>query len=159
MGDLLSAGSFIGESEGSSTSLGVKQEIKATRYVNGKEVYKQSLSHSTFKSVGVEMFISGKNYVLRDADKLNSVRDVTWQSAPYKVSEETFIGKFGSVPNGITSYILTDNTIVSGEYLGESDGVYAFRYELVKLWPPPKSDWKCAQWPVRKHYPILKKPC
>ena len=132
LGDLLSAGSFIGESEGSSTSLGVKQEIKATRYVNGKEVYKQSLSHSTFKSVGVEMFISGKNYVLRDADKLNSVRDVTWQSAPYKVSEETFIGKFGSVPNGITSYILTDNTIVSGEYLGESDGVYAFRYELDK---------------------------
>lgn len=132
LGDLISAGSFIGESEGSSTSLGVKQEIKATRYVNGNEVYKQSLSHSSFKSVGVEMFISGKNYVLRDADKLNGVHDVTWQDAPYKVSEEAFIGKFGSVPNSITGYILTDNTIVSGEYLGESDGVYAFRYELDK---------------------------
>ena len=128
--DLLEAGSFVGESSGQTVSLGVEQNVKAVRYVNGDEVLKRSLSHSTFKSVGVEMFVSGKNYVLRDATSLKSVDEVTWGADPYRVTEETFISKFGGVPNGITAYVLTENTILSSEFLGEENGIYAFRYIL-----------------------------
>lgn len=128
--DLLEAGSFVSESSGQTVSLGVEQNVKAVRYVNGDEVLKRSLSHSTFKSVGVEMFVSGKNYVLRDATSLKSVDEVTWGADPYRVTEETFISKFGGVPNGITAYVLTENTILSSEFLGEENGIYAFRYIL-----------------------------
>ena len=128
--DLLEAGSFVGESSGQTVSLGVEQNVKAVRYVNGDEVLKCSLSHSTFKSVGVEMFVSGKNYVLRDATSLKSVDEVTWGADPYRVTEETFISKFGGVPNGITAYVLTENTILSSEFLGEENGIYAYRYIL-----------------------------
>ena len=128
--DLLEAGSFVGESSGQTVSLGVEQNVKAVRYVNGDEVLKRSLSHSTFKSVGVEMFVSGKNYVLRDATSLKSVDEVTWGADPYRVTEETFISKFGGVPNGITAYVLTENTILSSEFLGEENGIYAYRYIL-----------------------------
>ena len=128
--DLLEAGSFVGESSGQTVSLGVEQNVKAVRYVNGDEVLKRSLSHSTFKSVGVEMFVSGKNYVLRDATSLKSVDEVTWEEDPYRVTEETFISKFGGVPNGITAYVLTENTILSSEFLGEENGIYAYRYIL-----------------------------
>lgn len=128
--DLLEAGSFVSESSGQTVSLGVEQNVKAVRYVNGDEVLKRSLSHSTFKSVGVEMFVSGKNYVLRDATSLKSVDEVTWEEDPYRVTEENFISKFGGVPNGITAYVLTENTILSSEFLGEENGIYAFRYIL-----------------------------
>ncbi len=128
--DLLEAGSFVSESSGQTVSLGVEQNVKAVRYVNGDEVFKRSLSHSAFKSVGVEMFVSGKNYVLRDATSLKSVDEVTWGADPYRVTEETFISKFGGVPNGITAYVLTENTILSSEFLGEENGIYAFRYIL-----------------------------
>ena len=128
--DLLEAGSFVGESSGQTVSLGVEQNVKAVRYVNGDEVLKRSLSHSTFKSVGVEMFVSGKNYVLRDATSLKSVDEVTWEEDPYRVTEENFISKFGGVPNGITAYVLTENTILSSEFLGEENGIYAYRYIL-----------------------------
>ena len=128
--DLLEAGSFVSESSGQTVSLGVEQNVKAVRYVNGDEVFKRSLSHSTFKSVGVEMFVSGKNYVLRDATSLKSVDEVTWEEDPYRVTEETFISKFGGVPNGITAYVLTENTILSSEFLGEENGIYAYRYIL-----------------------------
>lgn len=128
--DLLEAGSFVGESSGQTVSLGVEQNVKAVRYVNGDEVLKRSLSHSTFKSVGVEMFVSGKNYVLRDATSLKSVDEVTWGADPYRVTEENFISKFGGVPNGITAYVLTENTILSSEFLGEENGIYAYRYIL-----------------------------
>ncbi len=128
--DLLEAGSFVSESSGQTVSLGVEQNVKAVRYVNGDEVLKRSLSHSTFKSVGVEMFVSGKNYVLRDATSLKSVDEVTWGADPYRVTEETFISKFGGVPNGITAYVLTENTILSSEFLGEENGIYAYRYIL-----------------------------
>ena len=128
--DLMEAGSFVGESSGQTVSLGVEQNVKAIRYVNGDEVFKRSLSHSAFKSVGVEMFVSGKNYILRDATSLKSVDEVTWGADPYRVSEETFNSKFGGVPNGITAYVLTENSIVSAEFLGEENGIYAYRYVL-----------------------------
>lgn len=128
--DLMEAGSFVGESSGQTVSLGVEQNVKAIRYVNGDEVFKRSLSHSAFKSVGVEMFVSGKNYILRDASSLKSVDEVTWGADPYRVSEETFNSKFGGVPNGITAYVLNENSIVSAEFLGEENGIYAYRYVL-----------------------------
>lgn len=136
LGTLIDSGSFVGESNGETVSLGIKQKVKGYRVVNGNEAYKQSLSDGV-KKVGVRMFVSGKNYVLRDADKMSSLDDVTWKEAQ-RVSEDAFIGKYGCVPNGITSYVLTDNTILSSEYLGCEDGIYGFHYELDNTLATPK---------------------
>lgn len=128
------AGSFIANAEGVSITkagITVKQEIKSYRQVNGKETFKQSLSYSGFKSVGVELYVKNNNYVIRDASKLKSINNVIWQKDAQNVSEEAYFNRFGAIPNGITSYIFTDETIINSSYLGQDEnGLYMYKYEL-----------------------------
>lgn len=130
-GVLRDAGSFVGNTTGLSTSLGITQEIKAGRTVLGKDVFKESYSFGV-KKVGMQFYVSGKSYVMRDTGKMSSLDSPDWSnSTPYKVSEETFVGKFGGKPLGICNYIVEDDTVLDGgKYLGLEDGLHAFRYDF-----------------------------
>lgn len=130
-GVLRDAGSFVGNTTGLSTSLGITQEIKAGRTVLGKDVFKESYSFGV-KKVGMQFYVSGKSYVMRDTGKMSSLDSPDWSnSTPYKVSEETFVGKFGGKPLGICNYIVEDDTVLEGGmYLGLEDGLHAFRYDF-----------------------------
>ncbi|MBQ8406472.1 MAG: hypothetical protein IJY38_01005, partial [Clostridia bacterium] len=125
---------FVGHSEGETITkvavANVSQKIKSHRVVYGEEVYKESISHSTFKGVGSRRFVSGDNYIIQDASKVNNVNEVTWEDTASKISEDAYIEKFGYVSDAITAYIMTEETILSAEYLGEEDGLYCYRYEL-----------------------------
>ena len=126
--------SFTTQSQGETVTkvafASVSQKIKGSRVINGTEVYKENVSHSSFRSVGTRLFIKGDNYVVHNADKVSSVNEVTWEKAAGRISKDSFLEKFGYVPNSVTSYILTDETILSAKFLGEQNGIYSFRYEL-----------------------------
>lgn len=125
--------SFTTKSSGSAITkvgISVEQIIKAERVINGSEVYKESLSHSTFKSVGGRNYIKGDGYVVLSADSLKSIDSVSWASDAEHVSQRDFIATFGYVPNGVTGYVINDDTIISAEYLGEEGGIYSFKYVL-----------------------------
>ena len=108
----------------------VSQKIKASRVVNNGEVYKESLSHSPFKGVGVRNYIKGENYVTLNASSVKSIDDVTWDTTAKKISKTDYVNLYGYVPSGITSYIFSEDTILNAEYLGEENGVFSYRYEL-----------------------------
>ena len=97
----------------------------------GKDVFKESYSFGV-KKVGMQFYVSGKSYVMRDTGKMSSLDSPDWSnSTPYKVSEETFVGKFGGKPLGICNYIVEDDTVLEGgKYLGLEDGLHAFRYDF-----------------------------
>ncbi len=130
LGNLIEKGSFVTEGTGSSTALFVDQKIKAARVVNGNETYKMSSSMSDFVSVAKETYVSGKTYLTRNASKMKSIDDITWGNEASKISEESFLSLYGYVPNGISGYIVTDDTILSSKYLGEENGIYGFEYTL-----------------------------
>ncbi len=120
----------VGECVTNVAFVSVSQKIKASRIVNSNEVYKESLSHSTFKGVGVRMYIKGDNYVIHNASGISSVDNVSWHDTANRISKESFIERFGFVANNVTGYVMTDETILSAEYLGEENGIYTYRYEL-----------------------------
>ena len=129
-GVLKNAGSFMGKTTGTSVSLGINQDIFASRTVLGNNVFKESYSFGV-KKVGIQFYVSGKNYVMRDTSSLTAVDSPNWdKSTPYKVSEETFLGKLGGKPLGICNYIVKEETVTSARYLGVEDGLHAFRYDF-----------------------------
>ena len=91
----------------------VSQKIKGYRVVNGNEIYKQNVSHSNFRSVGVRTFVKDGNYVVHNAKKVSSIDNVVWENSANRLSKESFLDKFGYVPNSPSNYILTDETILS----------------------------------------------
>lgn len=126
--------SFIGHTTGESVTdvafVSVSQKIKANRVVNGNKVYKESLSHSSFKGVGVMFYIDGGNFIIRNASDVSSVNSVTWKSTANKVSEDSFISRYGHFSDSITAFVMTEDTILSSSFKGEKDGVYSYTYKL-----------------------------
>ena len=137
-GVLKDAGSFVGKTTGTSVSLGINQDIYASRTVLGNNVFKESYSFGV-KKVGMQFYVSGKNYVMRDTSSLAAVDSPNWDSStPYKISEETFLGKFGGKPLGICNYIIKDETVTSAQYMGVEDGLHVFRYDFDVKTATPK---------------------
>ncbi|MBQ8196687.1 MAG: hypothetical protein IJZ73_01350 [Clostridia bacterium] len=110
--------------------ISVTQDIKSHRVVDGKEVYKESLSHSTFKGVGARLYVNGDNYIVHGANKVKSVDDVSWQSGASKISEENYTSLYGYIGNELTGYALTNDTILASRLIEEKDGLYTFEYIL-----------------------------
>lgn len=136
LGQLIKSGSFIGETEGVATAkqkyvpIPIRQKIKAYRAINSKEMYKESSAYSSFKGTAMQIYIKGNKYITRDADSVHSVDDITWEDAAQSISRTQFFESFGATPSSLTSYIVTDNTILSSEYLGFEDGLHGYRYTL-----------------------------
>lgn len=73
----------------------------------------------------MQFYVSGKSYVMRDTGKMSSLDSPDWSnSTPYKVSEETFVGKFGGKPLGICNYIVEDDTVLEVASTSGSRTVY-----------------------------------
>ena len=108
----------------------VSQAIRAHRVVNNGEVYKESISHSSFKGVGMRTYVNNGNYIIWEADNVNSADDVSWKAEASKITKDSYISMFGCVPNAYTAYIMTDETIINSTYIGEENGIYSFRYDL-----------------------------
>ena len=135
-GVLAEAGSFSSISKGTtvSTKIGfsVTQDILAYRVVKGDTVYKLSTSYGLVK-MGDERLVHGNTYLYRSATKVNSVNSVEWSdSAPNTLTKEAFLNRYGQRGNGLTGYILNDETILSSSYDGfdEQSGLYTFTYTL-----------------------------
>ena len=126
--------SFTTESSGETTTkvafASVSQKIRAKRVICGDEVYKENVSHSTFKSVGVRTFVKGNNYVVHNASSVSSVDETTWEETASRISKKDFLNRYGFVANSITGYVLTDETILSAKFLGENNGIYSYSYDL-----------------------------
>ena len=135
-GVLSEAGSFKSETIGKtvSTKIGfsVTQDIYALRVVKGSTVYKQSSSYGLVK-MGDERFAHGDTYLYRTASDVKSVTNMKWPDGePKKIEKDEFFDRYGSRGNGLTGYILNDETIVSATYNGydEATGLYSFTYVL-----------------------------
>lgn len=122
--------SFVSYAEGEAVSLGVTQKIKAARIVNNGEIYKESVSHSSFKSVGTRLYLYDGNYIVHQASDVTSVDEVVWKEKADKVSKESFLSMFGHFYDSITAYVMKEETIISSQFLGQENGVYSYRYNL-----------------------------
>ena len=98
----------VGECVTNVAFVSVSQKIKANRIVNSNEVYKESLSHSTFKGVGVRMYIKGDNYVIHNASGISSVDNVSWHDTANRISKENFYDRVYEFK--------TDNGVATLEY-------------------------------------------
>ncbi len=151
--------SFVGKTSGKTVTkvafADVNQYIKANRVVLGNEVFKQSVSHSSFKGVGAQTYVNGDNYIIRNASKVSSVDDVKWEAGARKVTEDSFISLYGYVPSSLTGYVMTDETIISSEYLGEEDGIYTFTYKLNPETATAKLRMEMRTMAGTKSYPIF----
>lgn len=128
-GELLRSGGFKGVNKGTSTSLGISQQVYSYRTVVGKNVFKQSVSDGLVK-MGSQTYIWGDNYILRDVEKVRGIEDVTWKNTARKVSKETYDETYGYHFAGLTGYILNDETILSATLEKEENGIYTYRYVL-----------------------------
>ena len=111
----------------------VNQGISSERIVNNGKCYKRSISASKFVKVGKEYYITGDNYLVRDASKVSSVSEYQFSNEDKYIKKLTatdFYNGYGNVPNTICGYILNDDTIRSGRFVGENNGIYQFEYEL-----------------------------
>ena len=111
----------------------VNQGISSERIVNNGKCYKRSISASKFVKVGKEYYVAGDNYLVRDASKVSSISEYQFPNEDKyikKLSATDFYNGYGNVPNTICGYILNDDTIKSGRFVSESNGIYQFEYEL-----------------------------
>lgn len=139
------AGSFRSVTNGKSEStvFGVKavQEIYAERVVYGNSVYKDSRSYGKYVKFADERFAHDGHYLYRNTGNLSSIKKVNSWGNPKnfkrdkdKSEEEAqnrYLSRYGCLGNGMSSYILREETITSAKYSGrDDDGNYVFEYDL-----------------------------
>lgn len=138
------AGSFRSVTNGKSEStvFGVKavQEIYAERVVYGNSVYKDSRSYGKYVKFADERFAHDGHYLYRNTGNLSSIKKVNSWGDPKnfkrdkdKSEEEAqnrYLSRYGCLGNGMSSYILREETITSAKYSGRDDGNYVFEYDL-----------------------------
>lgn len=139
------AGSFRSVTNGKSEStvFGVKavQEIYAERVVYGNSVYKDSRSYGKYVKFADERFAHDGHYLYRNTGNLSSIKKVNSWGDPKnfkrdkdKSEEEAqnrYLSRYGCLGNGMSSYILREETITSAKYSGrDDDGNYVFEYDL-----------------------------
>lgn len=129
-GVLNAAGSFSAQSEGTSTSMGVSQGIRSNRTVVGKKAYKEVVSFSAFVKMGEQRYYNGNDYLIRGSDRVESLDNVSWGDTATSVTKEAYLNRYGYLPNQMTSYILNEESVLSGELVSADSGLYTFHYDL-----------------------------
>ena len=120
----------VGKVTGKVGFISTDQEVKNQRIVNGSEIFTQSISMSSMVQVGEQQYVDNGIYLLKIADKVNSVDDPVWNDQITALSPDAHEKRYGAVQDGLSNYIISQDTILSSEYLGESDGNYTFSFEL-----------------------------
>lgn len=139
------AGSFRSVTNGKteSTVFGVKavQEIYAERVVYGNSVYKDSRSFGKYVKFADERFAHDGHYLYRNTGNLSSIKKVNSWGDPKNFRRDSdkseaeaqnrYLSRYGCLGNGMSSYILREETITSAKYSGrDDDGNYVFEYDL-----------------------------
>ncbi len=106
------------------------QQVRNTKVVDGSKIFAQALSLSSMVKVGEQKYFDNGIYLLREASDVQGVDNCTWSDDISAMSEETYTNRYGRMPDGLSNYLITKDTIVKGEYLGEQDGLYVYQYEL-----------------------------
>ncbi|MCH5157227.1 MAG: hypothetical protein J1G02_05065 [Clostridiales bacterium] len=130
---LLMTEGFYGESNGSSTAVGVKQNVRNTRYVVGAFDNKSVLKEMVTKGVvskAYQLYMVEDNYIYRKGLKVNALDSITWANTAQALSEDAFYNDFGHRNDKLVGYILNWDTVTKGEFVEKADGVYTFRYTL-----------------------------
>ena len=129
-GVLKDAGSFSAECTGTSTSMGVSQGIRSRRTAIGQKAFKEVVSYSAFVKMGEQRYYNGSDYLIRGSESVSSVSDVSWGSSVTPVDKDTYLSRYGYIPCEMTSYILNEESISSGEFVSAENGLYTFHYDL-----------------------------
>ena len=139
------AGSFRSVTNGKSEStvFGVKavQEIYAERVVYGNSVYKDSRSYGKYVKFADERFAHDGHYLYRNTGNLSSIKKVNSWGDPKNFkrdkdkseaeAQSRYLSRYGCLGNGMSSYILREETITSAKFSGrDDDGNYVFEYDL-----------------------------
>lgn len=128
-GELQRKGGFVGETRGTTTSAGIKQEVINNRVVIGGNVFKEMITIGVVKNA-YQLFMYNGNYLYRKYDNIRSANSIQWSDTASKYSEEDFLFKFGHRSDSLTGYILNDDTIESGVLEKEENGLFQYRYVL-----------------------------
>ena len=130
---LLSGNGFKGVSSGSSTAVGIKQNVLNTRYVIGefdnKSVFKEMVTKGVVSNA-YQLYLVDKNYIYRQPNRVRELDEVEWQNSAQPLTEESFYNRFGHRSDKLTGYILNWDTVLRGDYVGEENGLYTFHYVL-----------------------------
>ena len=107
------------------------QNMKDIKIVNGNEMYQESVSLSSMANVAQQKYIQDDNkiFLVRTADNISG-QNVTWSDNITPISEETYTDTYGLLPNGISPYVVSKNTIISAKAVEESGDKYVYTYEL-----------------------------
>ncbi|MBO4323274.1 MAG: hypothetical protein J5836_01285 [Clostridia bacterium] len=128
---LASAGGFRAETEGESRSLaGITNAVRTRRIVLNGVVFKESRSYSSLVKLASQTYVSGENYLVRDKKSMSSIDSVVWKDEVTRLTRSEFLNNYGLVQDGISSYVLNDDTILSAEKISEEGGVFTFKYSL-----------------------------
>ena len=161
-GQLAAAKSFRSKSVGTtvSTKVGfsVTQDIQTLRVIKDGSVYKQSASFGLVK-MAEQRFIYGETYMYRVAKKVNAIDEQTWDdnSDPNILNKNGYFNRYGCRGDGLTSYILTEETILSSSYDGydEQTKLYTFSYELDPVKATPQMLYEMRTSSGAKNFPTF----
>lgn len=128
-GELKRSGGFVGVSAGTTTSMGMSQAVSNKRTVVNGNVFKQMATTGVISNA-YQLYLYGSNNLYRKADKVKDANNIAWANTAQKFSDEDFIGKFGHRSDGLTGYILNDETITDARVEKIENGLYSYRYVL-----------------------------
>lgn len=128
-GELIRSGGFVGNTLGSSNTMGVSQGVASSRVVMGQSVFKQSVSHSSFVQLAEQRYVHNNNYIIR-AGKASSLDKVAWSDTASPVSKEAYLERYGYIGDGLSGFVLNDYTITDAQLVSQDDGLYTFSYTL-----------------------------
>lgn len=129
-GELQRSGGFVGESYGSTTSAGITQEVLNKRTVVGGNVFKQMSTCSSLVKNAYQVYLYGDSYLYRKANKIKDINAIEWDSTAQNFGKEGFLNKFGHRSDSLSGYILNEETVTSGEFVKEENGLFTYRYSL-----------------------------
>ncbi len=128
-GELKRSGGFVGVSHGTTTSVGMAQEVSNKRTVVNGNVFKEMATVGVVKNA-YQLYLYGNNYLYRKPAKITSTSVIKWADTAQKFTEDAFLDKFGHRSDALTGYILNDETIVDARIESTENGLYSYRYIL-----------------------------
>ena len=105
------------------------QEVKATRIVNKDKAYVTHTTSSSFVESSVERFYLEDKVLVRNASFENKTPVFDDNLDPYSYSYDYILDNLGWLPFSMTSYIITEDTIVSSKVI-ESEHFYTMELML-----------------------------
>ncbi len=106
------------------------QSVRNSKVVDGDAIFTQALSLSSMVKVGEQKYFNKGVYLLRPASSVESVENCTWSDDISAMSKDTYTDRYGMMPGGLSEYLVTKDTILSAEFVGEENGKYTYTYEL-----------------------------